>query len=272
MYDMMAKQRGFTLIELLVVIAIIALLMAILMPALQRARKQARAVACQSNLKQWGMCWSMYLQENDFKFTIGYVDAGGGYYSWMDLMVPYYQNEKIFSCPTTKQGPALDTEILSGGYYWGTTDTKWYAINSFTGREFKGSYGLNYWVSTQQNDVGWRLARYHWGSDLSKSRQTVPLFMDCIWIGGYPLDTDAPRSSEEAKRGAGSGEMNRFLLDRHHRNTNGIFLDNSCRKVGLKELWTLKWHREFDTRNFHTTAGGITANYWPQWIRGFEDY
>jgi len=137
------------LIELLVVIAIIVLLMAILMPALHRAKGSARAIACQSNLRQWGMCWSMYLQENDFKFTVGFDSVKGGYFSWMDLMVPYYQNETLFSCPATKDGPAPGATILSDGRYWGTTDTRWYAVNSFTGRQFKGSYGLNYWVSTQ---------------------------------------------------------------------------------------------------------------------------
>jgi len=48
----MDKQKAFTLIELLVVIAIVALLMAILMPALQLVKHQAKAVACQSNLRQ----------------------------------------------------------------------------------------------------------------------------------------------------------------------------------------------------------------------------
>ena len=69
--NIMHKLRAFTLIELLVVIAIIALLMAILMPALARARNQARTVTCQALLKQWGIIWSMYVDDHDGYFSDG---------------------------------------------------------------------------------------------------------------------------------------------------------------------------------------------------------
>ena len=71
------SRKAFTLIELLVVIAIIALLMGIIMPSLRAARRAARSLVCQSNLKQWGMCYLMYLQENDDRFAVGYDGTVG---------------------------------------------------------------------------------------------------------------------------------------------------------------------------------------------------
>jgi len=65
------KTKGFTLIELLVVIAIIAVLMAILMPALNRAKEQGKRAVCLANLRQLGMAWTMYCDDNDEKIVNG---------------------------------------------------------------------------------------------------------------------------------------------------------------------------------------------------------
>ena len=76
---MHGKTRGFTLIELLVVIAVIAVLMAILMPALQRAREQGQRAVCMGNLKQLGLSWVLYADENDSRIVNG---AGGMSRAW----------------------------------------------------------------------------------------------------------------------------------------------------------------------------------------------
>ena len=109
---MVSRQKGFTLIELLVVIAIIALLMAILMPGLSRAKEQARNMVCRSNLRQYGVAATMYLDDNEGAFppthrylftTVWSTCQWHDESRWATVdgpMWPYLSERKIHLCPT----------------------------------------------------------------------------------------------------------------------------------------------------------------------------
>jgi len=51
-----------------------------------------------------------------------------------------------------------------------------------------------------------------------------------------------------------------------------VFMDWSVRKVGLKQLWGLKWHTAYNTAGPWTPAGGVQPQDWPEWLRRFKDY
>lgn len=82
-------KKVFTLIELLIVIAIIAILASMLLPALRNARGKAREIQCLGNLKQLGVCFSLYGE--DYNGAV----AGSSSSSWPNniwaiLIPPYY--------------------------------------------------------------------------------------------------------------------------------------------------------------------------------------
>jgi len=78
-----AKMTAFTLIELLVVIAIVAIVASLLLPALSRAKATAHSAVCQSNVRQWGMAFRMYLDDHSSDNT--FEDSG----SWPILLETY---------------------------------------------------------------------------------------------------------------------------------------------------------------------------------------
>lgn len=264
--------RAFTLIELLVVIAIIALLMAILMPALSRARKQTRAVACLSNLKHWGLIFTMYTDDNEAKFYGAWSTSQQGHV-WIGALRPYYQDEDINFCPSAMKPDATNETGLWGGpseaYGVFAEDDVRYGYAGLA-----GSYGINDYVGNPaeaRNPAGvLGEPAWYWVAPDVKGAHQIPLFLDAVWLGGMPRDTDAPPTFDYGS--GGSGHMQRYCVSRHIGFVNAVYVDFSVRKVGLKELWTLKWHRQFDTRGAWTRGGGAAPEDWPAWMKGFKDY
>jgi len=60
-----ASKRGFSMIDLLVSITVIAILISIISPTLSHVREAADKVVCASNLRQVGLCLSMYQDDYD---------------------------------------------------------------------------------------------------------------------------------------------------------------------------------------------------------------
>ena len=263
----MGRHKGFTLIELLVVIAIIALLMAILMPALSRAKEQAKAVVCKSRLQQWSLCLNMYTGDYDGNFMPGIdEDWATGRYSWIYTLIPYYTDPAIRLCPKAKR-----TVEEGGNLPWTAWDVSVTNPNEFSllkDRMYKiGSYGINWWINDSDLVNGNHDAANKWRRMGQKNPGTIPVLMDCGFMLLRPEPFDPPPEQDGEFLWAYGGGMRRACTDRHHGGVHVLFMDWSIAKVPIKELWTLKWHRTFDTSNAWTPAGGVVNQDWPRWMR-----
>jgi prepilin-type N-terminal cleavage/methylation domain-containing protein/prepilin-type processing-associated H-X9-DG protein len=240
---------GFTLIELLVVISILVLLMAILLPALHGARNRARAVACQAKLRQWGIVFQMYMEDHDDRF---YHGEGGDRWWWCAR--PYYGHvDALFLCPMAtrweinKNDPKWEG-LGSLGDSSGSKFTAWKLNREFrnVGREkpLVGSYGWSIYVAMTYSE-------YPAINGPPPPRGRMPFLLDCV----------LPYAAADGPPPAYDGDLSSYgmksvCIDRHNGGINNLFMDWSVRKVGLKELWTLKWCSGYNTSGPWTRAGG----------------
>jgi hypothetical protein len=56
--------------------------------------------------------------------------------------------------------------------------------------------------------------------------------------------------------------MRYICLDRHNEHVIMVFLDYTVRKVGLKELWELKWHRNWNPNHDPPPAEFYDPTHW----------
>jgi len=276
----MARRRGFTLIELLVVIAIIALLLSILMPAMRRVREQGKMIGCLANLKQWNLVAAMFTESNDGKFWKSDDRSPGFWFpAYMDDKTKDYKANKTWFCPSS-QKPVVD----AGGRTLPTLNI-YNAWGIFTARDhaglgpngISGSFGINGYCLIPQAYTG----NYQSGVKLTdgfrtvmeavgKNPNNIPWWIEALRFDLWPLPTEAPAQNEFAAWT--DNLMSRCCINRHQGMLNAAFLDWSVRKLGIKEVYTLQWHKTFNTRGPWTIAGGVQDSDWPDWIRPFKDY
>ncbi len=266
----MDRRRGLTRVELLVVAGIVGLILFLMLPMrwTSRLRVAPPGVLCHVNLKQWGLVYKLYTDDHDGSFIRGEEISNGR--RWFELLDPRYKGKKFWFCPTATKVHAEGGRNPFGAWKVG---------------EGSGSYGLNGWVCDPLHGKTERLGRgpaeNYWGTALNvQGPNKVPILADAMWFDGWPRQTDAPPPDEDwlgngvdqDAMKANQNEMRRFCVNRHQGYVNVLFMDWSVRRVGLKELWTLKWHRNYDVNGPWTRAGGIQPTDWPEWMRNFRDF
>lgn len=262
--------------ELLVVIGIIAMLLAVVVPSLYKAQGRVQTVTCQSNLKQWGIYLLIYSNDND-----GFLPSNSK--DWVAALQPYSSRflapsvaaagspsqadgkNSITCCPVATRssegagGQPFVSYILQSGY-----SSEPMAV---------GSYGINGWicnVPSSESEIYGISTRNNWRRfDVGDTTSNIPLVMDSMWMRAFPDNTNLPPERNGDfdgcdLTGAGKKQMRHFCIDRHEGGTNGIFMDLAVKKIGLKQLWTLKWHRGSDLN--------APAPEWPEWMQNLPNY
>jgi Tfp pilus assembly protein PilE len=271
--------EGLTPIELMVVVAVITVLTATLMPAIQRVKEQRSMIECLANLRKWNPIISTYVEGNDGKFFSGHGTESSWWISQLEDRHQSRLKNNLWFCPKAAK-PLYDKDHKRADTFsiflaWGIYARDFNGPNDLSPDGVAGSYGLNGYVLSNETptdqapeeNIG---TDNFWKTPHVQGAGNIPLLVEALSLDVRPQAHQGPAAHETVAWGA--SQMGLCSINRHVGFENVSFCDFSARKVGLKELWTLKWHRTFDTAGPWTEAGGVEASNWPQWIRPLKDY
>jgi len=246
---MSKKSKGFTLIELLVVISIIALLMSILMPALAKTQEMAKSVICQSQLKQWCIVFEMYTEANKNLFPEELGLTG-------EYLKNYYKDDQLLLCPSAKKPYTEGARNPFGAHFF---------------YEGLASYGHNSWITSKPAASGTDVddGSWLWKTTIIKRGGEVPMVFDCAgWQNACPHHYDQPPLYDgHMEYDTNASEMRYVCLNRHMQSVNMAFVDMSVRRVWLKELWNLRWHRQWWDKEDYPEPDWNIGNGWMKRMR-----
>jgi prepilin-type processing-associated H-X9-DG protein len=230
------------------------------------------AVICLSNLKQWGVLYTMYVTDYAQSLPTGW---NGGTMWMVDLMAYYDGVDDIRLCPSatkllhTIPGNVPGTFTAWGEYGHPDYFNGWVPRWGIKGQY--GSYGVNGWAHNPLDkgvpgtyDTPPSERNLYWRKILIKGDASrIPLMGGNMWDGSGPLETDVAPAEKGIQ--IQSSDMTTFCLDRHEGGSNMLFMDSSSRKVGLKELWRLPWHVNWDYKKAERPD-------WPDWMNQYPDF
>ena len=188
----------------------------------------------------------------------------------MNALRPYYNdNWNLLLCPEAAR--IVESLLSESGAF-----RAWYReVDLPAGGEYRyvSSYGINSWTNYMTQDRGMRLEEWFWKNvNGITGKNNIPVFADSLWHDAWPMYTDTPPVFDDQTQLMTVSEMHHFCINRHNGAVNTLFMDFSARKTGLKELWTLKWHRSFNTEGPWTKTGGVQPGDWPEWMKNFKEF
>ena len=196
-------RRAFTLAELLIVIAIIGVLISILLPTLSSARRSANAAKCLAQLRDLGLAFQQYAQDNRRAFPVVEYSPPASHIvpgtlarrSWQDFLVKYLHK---------RESDGKLEQFRNASPLWGCpnyeTDNWWKDVDPATTIVANGPSKFN---------TGYGMQRY----TLAPYRQTMPI----------PAPPDPPQNPNQINGTAGVPGTGNIALIRDSAGIEGSF-------------------------------------------------
>lgn len=272
------SNHAFTRTDLSVVVVIIAIIAILVILRLPESRKpqlpklnaqSIQSLECLANLKQLAAAQLMYAADNGGRFCPSYLDYNSVALTnvWMGALADYHgRTNGVWLCPSATNPPPRS--------YSGTADAPWTFRDRESGIATHGSYAINGYLGLGRNHnqpkkVSLKVPNvFH---ELLAVRQPArtPVFCDAIYWNCRLEESDAPPRNLYQPQGTvrnlgATKQIHTQFIARHGDlpaseaprevtsellpgAINMAFVDGHAETVPLENLWTLYWHKNWDS-------------------------